>query len=73
MRPENIIYVALRKSNGAIMSGAKGQYSFKDKGALRSSVGQSYSYEAEKAGVKPKDLYNIYEVNLDTMTKELVN
>lgn len=74
MRQDNIIYVAIHKTKQTTMSGAKGQYAFGDIKSLKGSIGQSYRYEAERTrgGVSPKDLYDIYKVNLDKMTKELV-
>lgn len=61
----NIIYVAISKKTGGVMSGAKGQYAFGDKGSLGRSVGQNYAYEARKQGIKPKDMYDIHEIDVD--------
>ena len=62
MRPQNIIYVAIHKDTGRVLSGAKFQTAMTDKTSLARSIGQT--------GVK-RDKYDIYKVNLDTMAKEL--
>lgn len=59
------MYVAISKEDGSVMSGAKGQHAFGDKRSLASSIGQSYTYTARRLSCKPKDLYDIYEVDAD--------
>lgn len=60
----NIIYVAISK-NGNVMSGAKGQYAFGDKGTLRKSVNYHYKWEANRDGKHPSELYDILEIDVD--------
>ena len=57
---EQIIYVAINKETGKIMSGAKGQYAFGDDSTLGRSVGQAYGKGAkEKYTIKT---FNVTEI-----------
>jgi hypothetical protein len=62
-----ILYVAINKQTGKVMTGAKAQAAFLDKGTLGRSVGQAYKYQAK--GVKVKDLYYIHEIDLEETLK----
>jgi hypothetical protein len=64
-----ILYVAINKQTGKVMTGAKAQAAFLDKGTLGRSVGQAYQYAARKEGVKVKDLYEIHEIDLEETMK----
>jgi hypothetical protein len=61
----NVIYVAISKESGNVLSGMKGQHAYGDINSLKKSMGQSLSYTAKRNGVKPMDLYSIHEVDLD--------
>lgn len=63
----NIIYVAISKETGSIMSGQNGQYAFGDETTLAKSVGYAYGYTAKKKGVKAKELYYIKEIHVDAL------
>lgn len=67
---KNHMYVAICKETGRIMSGAKGQHAFGDPSTLAKSIGQAYSYTAQKSGIKPKDMYYIVRLHVNV---EVVN
>lgn len=56
----NIIYVAISKETGKVMTGAKGQAAFLDKDLLRRSLGQTYH------GAKAKEMYYIETIEIST-------
>jgi hypothetical protein len=60
----NIIFVAISKKTGGVMSGAKGQYAFDDKSTLKRSVNYSYQWEANREGKHPSELYDIHEIDV---------
>lgn len=60
----NIIYVAISKKTGEIMSGVKGQYAFGDTASLNRSLANAYGWVARKKGLKARDLYYIEEVTV---------
>lgn len=62
---DNIIYIAVNKKTGKVMVGAKGQYAFGDVATLGRSVGQNYRYEAKQAGIKPKEMYSVHEIDVN--------
>lgn len=59
-----ILYVALSKKDGGIITGAKGQYAFGSDEVLRRSLGQKLSYTAQRQGVAPQDLYTVHAFDL---------
>lgn len=60
-------YVAIEKSTGKVMHGGRGQTVWGNAGNLRKSIGQDYlrQHEAKKHGVAVKDLYDVYEFELN--------
>lgn len=65
-------YVAISKKTGSVISGARGQKVFDDAGTLRKSIGQDYwiQSQAREQGVKPKDLYDVHEFELNLEDNE---
>jgi len=59
------IYVAISKATGNVMSGAKEQYAFGSTATLRRSIGQAYAYTARTQNMKPHEMYEIHEIDLD--------
>lgn len=59
-----ILFVAISKKDGGVITGAKGQYAFGSDEQLRRSLGQSLSYTAQRQGVRPQDLYEIHAFDL---------
>lgn len=54
----NIIYVAISKKTGNVVSGIKGQHAFGDKASLGRSMGQVF-------GKNSKARYDILEIDVD--------
>jgi hypothetical protein len=69
MREPNIVYFAIHKTSLKLMTGARGQASFEEKATLGRSIGQNYQYQAKAFDCKVKDLYKVYEINLDEAIK----
>lgn len=59
------IYIAISKETGQVMSGAKGQYAYGSVASLSKSIGQDWwsRKKAKEQGVRPRDLYNVWEVD----------
>lgn len=65
---KNIIYLAIRKENGQVMIGQKGQAAFTNKTSLERSIRYAYQYEVKRRGLKKaSDLYLILEVDVNTL------
>lgn len=68
MMANNLIYIAIRKENGQVMIGQKGQAAFTDKSSLGRSIGYAYQYEVKRRGLKKaSDLYSVLEVDVNTL------
>ncbi|PEZ47056.1 hypothetical protein CN367_11870 [Priestia megaterium] len=61
----SIIYVAISKDSGRVLSGQNGQYAFGDKGTLKKSVNYKYSWTAKQRGLHPSETYDIHEIDVD--------
>ena len=62
-----IIYVAVRKGTKQVMSGQHGQYAYGSPATLSRSIGYAYKWTASNQGVKPSELYDILEVDVDKL------
>lgn len=60
----SVIYVAINKETGEVMSGQKGQYAFPNKERLKKSVNYHYRYVANRNGVDVNNMYDIYELDI---------
>ena len=61
------VFIAISKDNGKIVSGARGHKVFDDISTLRKSIGadSSRQMQARKRGCKVRDLYDVYEYDLE--------
>lgn len=57
-----VIYVAVSRETGKVVSGQKGQAGFFSKSQLNKSVGYSVRSYCKRHGIEPKDLYYIMEI-----------
>ena len=62
-----VIFVAVSKETGSVFSGVNGQHAYGDMGTLRKSMSHSLSWIARSKGVKPAELYDIYEIDIATI------
>lgn len=58
------LYIAMDKETGAVLSGAKGQYAFRDVGTLRRSMVHSLKIRSLKEGKKASDFYDACKFNI---------
>lgn len=66
----NVIYVAVTKDSGDIMTGNHGQHAYGSIATLRRSIGQAYKTTASYRNVKPMELYNIIEIDVDSLPQK---
>lgn len=69
---ENIIFVAISKQSGEIMSGLHGQYAYGNIATLNRSLHQAYKHLA-KDGRKTRTLYSIHEIDISMILPREIN